>query len=287
MTVESFSPMIQTQPSRLVVVGVETGDVDRKDSMDTVCSAISDTSSTAKCTMEAGILEKGWGKNDEFPHDADTDHVDVLCKGFEIIAFGATCLSAVQSQVMFSTLTGLSDSTAVRAVNAFYLSGLIFDLIAACLAFLTSRWLQRLTNSEKHYLQDVFAVQAKAASEGAGTPKLKSTPELERSRSPDQNNNPATSSVEEEPFSFLERIFISWFSLALFAPMVFLVLGGVCILAGLYTYTWSQQPLPVAVVVSFTGLSTLPFIIGVFAIGRVDQRRRRIIRRLSRIQGDW
>ncbi|KAF8523900.1 hypothetical protein BU17DRAFT_85340 [Hysterangium stoloniferum] len=189
--------------------------------MDTLCSPISDTSSIAKGRVEAGILESGWGKNHGSPHETDVDHLDVLCKGFEMIAFGATCLSAVQSQVMSTTLS-LPDSTAIRTINAFYLSGLIFDLITACLAILTSRWLQRLTNSEKHYLQHSFATQAKAASE-ARTLNLNQTSEHKQSL--DQDNDTISSS-EEESFSSYEKILIPWFSLALFVPMLFLALGG-------------------------------------------------------------
>ncbi|KAF8523902.1 hypothetical protein BU17DRAFT_43423 [Hysterangium stoloniferum] len=177
------------------------------------------------------------------------------------------------------SLNILPDTIAVRVTNALYLSGLVLDLMSACLAFLTSRWFQRLTNAEKHFLQEAFTAREKEKSErkdGIAPPTQK--------KSYDRKEGDI---LKTSKLAGIERILIPWFSLSLFIPLVFLVLGALCILAGLYIYTWSQQPFPVAIVVSLAGLSTVPFIVGVFAIGRVDERRRKIILRLSHIQGDW
>ncbi|KAF8523903.1 hypothetical protein BU17DRAFT_63548 [Hysterangium stoloniferum] len=183
---------------------------------------------------------------------------------------------------MGTTLNGLPDTTSVRATNAFYLSGLILDLMAACLAFLSSRWFQRLTNDEKNFLQDTFTARAaervQRADPTTSKPKPNSNPRH------DQENGEI---LKEQQLCGIERLLIPWYSLSLFIPVVFLELGAVCIVAGLYTYTWSQQSLPVALVVSFAGISTIPFVIGVVAIGTVEKRRRNIILQLSRIQGDW
>ena len=46
---------------------------------------------------------------------------------------------------------------AIQAINSFFLSGLILDLMAAVLALLTARWLQRLTPDEKVFLERTFA----------------------------------------------------------------------------------------------------------------------------------
>ncbi|KAF8517259.1 hypothetical protein BU17DRAFT_50071 [Hysterangium stoloniferum] len=169
------------------------------------------------------------------------------------------------------------DGPAIRATNAFYI---ILDLISACLAFLTSRWFQRLTNAEKDFLQKVFAARARETSEQADLHCRKPAPKPSMER---EDGDP----LQSTPLSGIDKLAIPWYSMSLFVPMLLLVLGPMCMLAGLYTYTWSQHPLPVAIVVSFTGLVTVPFITGVFSIGRVSGRRKNIILRLSRMQGDW
>jgi hypothetical protein len=177
---------------------------------------------------------------------------------------------------MNTSLHITQDTTAVRVTNAFYLSGLILDLMSACLAFLTSRWFQRLTNAEKHFLQEVFAARAKEKSERAD-------PLIDKSTHKESYDREKDDVLKSSKLRGIERILIPWYSLSLFVPMIFLVLGASCMLGGLYTYTWTQHPRPVAIMVSFAGLSTIPFIVGVFAIGRADGRRRNIILRLSHI----
>ncbi|KAF8523904.1 hypothetical protein BU17DRAFT_43373, partial [Hysterangium stoloniferum] len=166
---------------------------------------------------------------------------------------------------------------AIHAINVFYISGLTFDIFSACLAYLTSRWFQRLTKAEKELLQTVFVAREKERSDV----KI-CIPEPEESWERDKDGP-----LRSMKLGGLDRIFITWYSISLFAPVVFLVLGIACMVAGLYTYTWSQQTLIVAILASIAGLSTLPFILGVFAIGREPEKRRKIIFQLSRMQGDW
>jgi hypothetical protein len=164
-----------------------------------------------------------------------------------------------------------------------FLSGLILDLSSAFLAFLTSRWFQRLTNSEKVYLQKVFVDRAREKSKRASRAPRGSSNDLKPSTEQKTDSLPKKKTV----LDIIESLLIPWYSLSLFVPMVLLVYGTICIIAGLYTYTWSQHPLPVAIVVSIAGLAALPFVIGVFVIGRAAKRRETIILRLSTMQGDW
>ncbi|KAF8523916.1 hypothetical protein BU17DRAFT_43382, partial [Hysterangium stoloniferum] len=162
---------------------------------------------------------------------------------------------------------------AVLATHALYLSGLVFDLTSACLAYFTSRWFQRLTNCEKKLLQDVFEARAKETSEQASAPN------------PKPQWSPPLKQYQIAPY--IDNWLIAWYSISLFMPPFFLASGALCLLVGLYIHTWSQYPFPVAIVVTIAGISTLPFIIGVLLIGRNVKRRKKIIRRLSRMQGDW
>ncbi|KAF8523899.1 hypothetical protein BU17DRAFT_85339 [Hysterangium stoloniferum] len=223
--------------------------------------------------------EMGRGQIAEDPNSSHADHLDTICKGFDILALAATFMCAIQSQVLSTTLSGLPDTTAVRATNTFYLSGLTLDFCSACLACLSSRWFQRLTNAEKKYLQAVFSTRARIQSQRAA---LDHGPQTKQSLERGEGD-----SLEYTQWSLSERILISWYSMSLFVPMGFLILGTVCMVVGLYIYVWSQHPLPVSITVSLAGIVTLPFIIGVFSIGRADERRRTVIRRLSRMQGDW
>jgi len=237
---------------------------------------------TQECSTERQDIEhaSAFVAEPSFIHNASTDHLHIISQGFEILALAATFLSAIQSGVMNTTLSGLPDTNPVRATNALYLSGLVFDLISACLAFLTSRWFQRLTNAEKHFLQETFTARAKEKSERAD-------PNIAKPMHKESYDREKGDILWRPKLRGMERILIPWYSLSLFVPMLFLVLGTTCMLGGIYTYTWSQHPRPVAIVVTLAGLLTVPFIVGVFAIGRVDQRRKNIILQLSHMQGDW
>ena len=69
--------------------------------------------------------------------------------------------------------------------------------------------------------------------------------------------------------------------------MPLLIFGIVCMMAGIYIYVWTQHSVIVASLVTLAGASPLPFIFGDFYIGRDGDRRRKLITRLSEMQGDW
>ena len=54
-------------------------------------------------------------------------------------------------------MTGKAEDVAIRAVNAFWVGGLVLDVLAALLAFLTCRWLERLTDGEGEHLEKEFS----------------------------------------------------------------------------------------------------------------------------------
>jgi len=195
------------------------------------------------------------------------DHHTILLKGFDILTLAGTFVAAIQAQVMSATigLTGAQETHLLSAVNALFIGGLVLDLMAASLAFLTSRILQRLTPREKDYLELAFGRQAA------------------------QREHPDETEAEVllAPQSRLARINAAWCATSLFAPMPLLAVGVACMLAGLLLYTWSQHATAVAVLVSAAFGATVPFAVGVFSIGREEGKRRAIIGRLSVMQGDW
>ena len=146
------------------------------------------------------------------------------------------------------------ETIAIRAINTLFLAGLILDLMAACLSYLTSRWLQRLSDKEQQYLEDAF----------------------ERDPRDAQKN-----------YGLLYDLFIRGLALSLFIPMPLLVIGIFCMLIGLLIYAWSQHTMIVAILVTIAYAGTLPFVAGVFLIGKDEDRRKAIIDRLSTMQGDW
>ena len=76
--------------------------------------------------------------------------------------------------------------------------------------------------------------------------------------------------------------------MSLFVSMPLLVIGVVCMVGGLLTYAWSQQPTIVAALLTLACGATLPFAAGDFLIGRKDENKRMdIIYLLSTMQGDW
>lgn len=85
----------------------------------------------------------------------------------------------------------------------------------------------------------------------------------------------------------LPVVFNTWLGGSLFAPVLLLILGIVCMMGGIYTYVWTQHSVIVASLVTLAGAGPLPFIFGLFIIGREPTRRRNLIIRLSEMQGDW
>ena len=164
-----------------------------------------------------------------------------------------------------STTVGLDieQTPSIQAINALYLAGFIMDIASAVLAFLTARWLERLTPEERAFLEHTFQRRHASRRASLGTP-----------------------SRFEWSFS-LKRLLYTWMGYSLFSPMPLLVIGVACMVAGLYVYAWTQNHLAVALVVTLTGLSVVPLAVGDFYIGQNEGRRRALIERLSEMQGDW
>ena len=172
---------------------------------------------------------------------------------------------------------------AIQAINSFFLSGLILDLMAAVLALLTARWLQRLTPEEKDFLERTFA----AAEHG----KHSVPNDKDENSCPHSSGPPNTDDIGHSTLA--DRILCAWFATSLFVPMPLLTTGILCLVIGLYVFAWTQQTVIVAIWMTLAGAGTLPFLVGVFAIGRkhdgkaVEKRRKLMIRNLSKMQGDW
>lgn len=187
------------------------------------------------------------------------------------------------------------ETIAFRAINAFFLGGLILDIMSASLAFLTSRWLQRLTDDEKKLFEDKLTSvkktrQKKSRASQAKQPTDDSlnctgVPHAEQQIEGDLNRDVEQHSHRDS--QLLRSAFYSWLSLSLFVPMPLLVLGVLSMVCGLYVYAWTQHPWIVATMFSIAGGATAPFLFGVFLIGQDPGRRKNIIHRLSRMQGDW
>ncbi|KAH6919119.1 hypothetical protein BKA70DRAFT_1089210 [Coprinopsis sp. MPI-PUGE-AT-0042] len=165
-----------------------------------------------------------------------------------------------------SVTVGLSISeqtTSIRAINALYLGGLILDVASAVLAFLSARWLERLSQEERLFLENRFTRQNEARRSTGGVPT--------RIR-----------------WSFEGgRLFSTWLGFSLFSPMPLLVLGVTCMVAGIHVFAWTQQHIAVALVVTFASVGVIPMVAGDFYIGPSEPRRRAVIERLSELQGDW
>lgn len=169
---------------------------------------------------------------------------------------------------MSTTLSISPETKALRSVNILYLGGLVLDILSALLAFLTTRWLERLTEREKDLLETVFSYHNLDADEKA--------------------LRDVTSRLGR-PWKTGDRqwFYYTWMGLSLFVPLPLLVLGVICMMAGLCTYTWAQHPVVVASMVTFANVVLLPFIVGDFFIGRKGDRREKLIFRLGEMQGDW
>ncbi|KAG9040574.1 hypothetical protein FS842_002983 [Serendipita sp. 407] len=202
-------------------------------------------------------------------------HVASVQKGFELLAIAATFLSAVQAQVMTISINTPPEAqtTAIRLINAFFLMGLVLDIISAFLAFLTYRWLQRLSHEESVYLEEVFE---------APITSLKDEEEA-----PGVDDEECTTDATNSNSSSIEGWIVSWSALSLFIPMLFLILGVSSMAVGIQIFIWTQQKLMVAILVTIAYVTVIPFIIGLFIIGKDRERRRKIIRNLGKKRGDW
>jgi hypothetical protein len=172
-------------------------------------------------------------------------------------------VAAIQAQLMGFLISPDETLISNRVVNVFCYGGLILDVTAAMLAFLTGRWLDRLTESEKSLLEQKVS------------------------------HNPSNSDVDSLSFSpfqhsWSDTILCTWLSISLFIPLPLLVLGFMFMLAGVYANVWAHHSTVVASLVTLFGAATLPFVAGDFFIGRNrKERRMKVITRLSKMQGDW
>lgn len=171
----------------------------------------------------------------------------------------------------------LNDTRSARAINSLFLGGMLVDIMSAMMGYLTIRWLERMRDAEQELLNKLLHLKTnkrKAAAPAEDTEKTISADEaadLEKVIS------------EIEPPKLIHK----FMALSLLIPLPFLIIGCICMLAGIYVYVWSQLPTSVAVAVTVLGGSTVPFIICDFCIGRDEKRRRFIIRRICEVQGDW
>lgn len=167
---------------------------------------------------------------------------------------------------MSTTLSANPETKSLRSINAFYLVGLVLDILSSLLAFLSTRWFERLTEAEKDLLETVFSYHNLYADE-----KDLATPRPMR------------------PWKTGDR---QWFyytclSVSLCSPLPLLVLGVTCMMVGICTYAWTEHPTVVACFVTLASAVPLPFIVGDFSIGRKRDRREKLIIRLGEMQGDW
>ncbi|KAG8825745.1 hypothetical protein FRC19_010589 [Serendipita sp. 401] len=184
-------------------------------------------------------------------------------KGFAILGFAATFVAAIQAQVMTISINASrpEQTPGVCLANALFVGGLVLDLVASFLAFLTARWLQRLSEEERSELERTFSAR--------------STPKDEKKQ------------LAIEEMRFTDRITHFWCSLSLFIPMPLVVLGVMCMALGLQIYIWTRHKLVVGILVSLAYLALVPFVVGVFFIGSGKKRRMGVIHELGKRQGDW
>lgn len=166
-----------------------------------------------------------------------------------------------------SSSLGSSSSSSIKATNALYLSGLIFDLISALTAFLAARWFLILLPEEKELLEECFE---------------------ERIQEQSSRSRPTVETIELGPPALTppchpkpKSVYTQFLSLSLFSSFLMLVTGVLFLLVGLELYIWATQPLIVACVVSVVYLSLAPFVAGIFLIGDDRARRARVIASLS------
>ncbi|KAF5371367.1 hypothetical protein D9615_009669 [Tricholomella constricta] len=218
-------------------------------------------------------------------------HHRLTLKGFELLALAATFMAAVQAQVMSTTLglTREQETPALRAVNALFLSGFIFSLMSAFLAFLTSRWFQRLSPEECAYLEVTFerAIQRQHASH-----RRCSSSRLADPREPNIERGERalsiTSDVErDDKSSFIMWLFHEYLAYSLWEPMTLLIIGVGCMILGLLILAWAEHALAVAIVLTAACVFVMPFPLGVFLIRQKRSRRLAIIDLLGKMQGDW
>ncbi|KAJ3532028.1 hypothetical protein NMY22_g7912 [Coprinellus aureogranulatus] len=194
---------------------------------------------------------------------AEKAQFESLIKGFSALCVAAGFIAAIQSQILGYTINS-EDTPSVRAVNALFLGGMLIDIMSAMMGYLTIRWLERMRDAEQDLLNKLL--------------HLKTNAEKAKRREPidfDAEGIPSP------------RLVHKFMALSLLIPLPFLIIGCICMLVGIYIYVWSQHPTSVAIAVTVLGGTTLPFILCDFCIGRNENRRKFIIRRICELQGDW
>lgn len=168
---------------------------------------------------------------------------------------------------MSTTLSADPKTKALHAINAFYLVGLVLDMLSSLLAFLSTRWLERLTEAEKGLLETMFSYHNPYADE----------------------KKDLVPSLPLRPWKTGDRqwFYYTYLSVSIHSPLTLLVLGIACMLVGLCTYAWTQHPTVVACLVTLASAVPLPFVVGDFSIGKKRDKREKLIIRLSEMQGDW
>lgn len=180
-------------------------------------------------------------------------------------------VAAIQAQLLGLT-AGKEDTITIRAINALFLGAMLIDIMSAMMGYLTVRWLERMRDAEQELLNKVLQRKTNAQRNRRDSTEPKKPPvDFE------------AESINIPPPSLAQKIM----ALSLLIPLPFLIIGVVSMLVGIYIFIWSEHPTVVAIIVTAFGGITLPFIICDFIIGRKNNRRRRIIRRICEMQGDW
>jgi len=219
--------------------------------------------------------------------NSSPQYLENLLRGFGSLAVGATFLAGTQAQVLSISIGITPETASIRATNVLWLSGLILDLMAAFLSYLTSRWLQRLSREEKMLLERVFDEQQR------NTARRRDYLDVEGGVEKTSNNhNAGDNDIDHnlhamKPLRWNDKLVEICFSTSLLVSMPLLAFGSLCMVVGLIVYTWSQHPTVVASIVTGIFVVNLPFLAGVILISRKSSRRRAIIHRLSAMQGTW
>ncbi|KAJ3566022.1 hypothetical protein NP233_g7262 [Leucocoprinus birnbaumii] len=218
--------------------------------------------------------------------DEAAGELDSLKKGFTAITVAGAFVAAIQGQVMSSIgeiPLSKAENRILQAVNSLYIIGLVLDVLSAMLAFLSTRWLELLSKDERAFLEQEFLVKwhRRALVPGVDTETHDHDLDAEKGqKSPRAPDVPQT-------LAFHQQVFYQWVAFSLCLPMPLLCFGIVCMLAGILTFVWSNQPVVVAVLVSVSIVVTIPFILGAFMVGRDNPGRKRVIVELVKRQGNW
>ena len=176
-------------------------------------------------------------------------------------------VASIQAQIMNTTLSVNPETKALRWINSLYLVSLVLNVLSALSAFLVTLWLERLTEPEKDLFEMVFSYHNPlyAGEEARATP-----PSL-------------------RPWKIGDRqwFYYTWLGLSFFVPLPLLILGILCMMAGLCTYSWTQHPVVVASLVTSASVAPLPFVLNIFIVGRNRDRRNKLIIRQCEMQRNW